>query len=76
MPRIISGVSQISDDSGGMDDQDDEEREQQVGGEGGEELRRRLDEPGQPGRSPIQTPIGTQTRRASTISTATSTRAR
>ena len=54
------------------DDQHDEEREQQIGREGGEELRQRLRRAApRRGRSPSQTPIGTQISVARIISTTT-----
>ena len=62
VPRIISGLSQISGLRPKRDDGEDRDGKQQVGGKGGEELGDRLDRLGRArGRSPIQTPSGTQT---------------
>ena len=50
---------------------DHEYREKEVRGERGQKLRERLDPPASFGRSPIQTPTGTQISVASAISTTT-----
>ena len=74
VPRIISGLSQIS----GLEPVDDNERhhhwKQQVGGKRRQEQRQWLDTLISRGRKPIQTPIGTQIRPASTVRTTTRAR--
>ena len=72
VPRIISGLSQISALSWKTHDRRYDDREEQIGGKGGEELHDRLDAMREARACrPIQTPIGTQMTEASAISTKT-----